>query len=381
MKKPATEPKEIPAPVGMTFCEEVKLGDDASAGISRPLFRATPGRGKPVLLVHGGSASSETFGVPNGGLVRYLVDKGFDVYALDWSASQHVTRANHVLPGFQYEKVDLDFAAECELPAAIDVILALRKKENAPVDRIGLVAHCFGAGMVAMSVARGKLAEKVDAVVLLTLGLYYEVPWDGVLKADDHLLERVRVVDPGTTYVSSHPDEPWPKVIEDAHRAWPVTLRPIAAPPTFERLSFMFGLPYLRANVDASFFDSGRLAALFGPMPLRLYQHGVQNVRRGFAAPFDAPEKAVGPASTPDPKLHHHLDLEPWTKLRQVTLITGRENALWHRDGLRHTYEHLRRALPHVRISKHLVSGYAHQDLLWGRHAADDVFGTIAQGV
>lgn len=378
MRRPS-DPKAIPTPIGMERVALVAPGFEG-AGMSRPLFRlANPG-GSPVLLIHGGSASSETFGLPDGGLARYLHRSGFDVFAFDWSASEHVSGGNHGCPGYRFDTITMDACAAFEIPAAVAKIREILGA--APERGIAIVGHCFGAGVVAMSIAAGHLEELgVDRVVLLTLGLHYEVPWDGVLKADDHLLERIRLEDPSTTFVSSHPDEPWPEVIRAAHATWPAKLRPVDAPATFERLTFMFGLPYLRANVDAELFAQNRLATLFGPMQLRLYQHGVQNVRRGFAADFDAPEVAIGPLADPSATIDAYLGLASWRRLRRVTLITGAHNALWHPDGIRNTYEHLRRALPYDSVRKLVLDRYAHQDLLWGRHAISDVFPSIARGL
>jgi hypothetical protein len=67
-----------------------------------------------------------------------------------------------------------------------------------------------------------------------------------------------------------------------------------------------------------------------------------------------------------------------------VTLITGNENQVWHRDSIDRMYEWLRRELPlshrpHVR--KHVLPLYGHQDLLWGSKAAMDVYPSIEEGL
>src|SRR5262245_57073584 len=43
-----------------------------------------------VLLLHGANNSGDSFSAPNGGLVRFLVERQFDVWTLDWRSSPHV---------------------------------------------------------------------------------------------------------------------------------------------------------------------------------------------------------------------------------------------------------------------------------------------------
>src|SRR5688500_5889983 len=45
-----------------------------------------------VLLLHGGNTNSRLYHEPNGGLVRYLVGSGCDVWTLDWRGSSLVLR-------------------------------------------------------------------------------------------------------------------------------------------------------------------------------------------------------------------------------------------------------------------------------------------------
>jgi pimeloyl-ACP methyl ester carboxylesterase len=53
--------------------------------MSQPLV-ARPGR-PTVLLVHGASASSNTFKDQDGGLLKYLQDLDTNVYTVDWRSS------------------------------------------------------------------------------------------------------------------------------------------------------------------------------------------------------------------------------------------------------------------------------------------------------
>jgi hypothetical protein len=69
---------------------------------------------------------------------------------------------------------------------------------------------------------------------------------------------------------------------------------------------------------------------------------------------------------------------------RAITLITGKENNVWHRDSLDRMYDWLRPSLPAAQrpnLTKHPLDGYAHQDLLWGKDAETDVYPLILKGL
>src|SRR5678816_592133 len=62
---------------------------ETSDGVHLNLHRyRSNAAGRPaVLLLHGASGSHLTFTHPMGGLARYLYDKGFDPWMLDWRSS------------------------------------------------------------------------------------------------------------------------------------------------------------------------------------------------------------------------------------------------------------------------------------------------------
>ncbi len=388
----------------------------ANGDVKLPLYRvAPPARRpgaerpfrKPVLLVHGGSASSRTFVTPSSAsLAEELSRRGFDVFLLDWRGSHEVTRRQGARA---YDATTMDACAEEDLPAALDAVRAVREASHEPSARepVGVVAHCFGAGVVAIALAKRALRERVDAVVLLTLGLFYEVGWDGLVKAGDHLLERVRAKDPNCTAVSSHERPAFPKPVDEAFGLWPRLLLPDASPAIYRRVAFMFGPAYHVANVPPEIHRDEELARQFGEMHLRLYQHGTQNVRRGFAAPFDAPERArvaamprraaamrkcfgaTPPTAVAEPEaaataaspIDAYLDPHAFATLERLTLITGYDNALWHRSSIDRMHDFVRRAMPSSRAVKHVMRGFAHQDLLWGRRAPEVVFPSVVDGL
>lgn len=453
----------------------------------------------PVLLLHGASAQHETFCIPRGrSLAEHLWREGYEPWLLDWRGSRVVTDALQSSGRLQQNRdvLDFDHAAREDLPAALEHIARVRDNEDEK-QKIHIVAHCMGAGVVAQAIASGTVGlNRVGRVVLLTLGLFYESPLDGKVKSQFNVLDRlwkagsVTVIDPRTP----NNEDQWPpelgEIYEGIGTGWrphPLAdFKPLCSHALCNRVSFMYGAPYRHANLvqeihgaahvrfvkgkaqpergervravvrpekgaddtadkrakplsarlanhhglgfvsevnltrgswqrgdaegtlelsgSVGKYPSGfvlraddreigecdhqvghdlpaQLKEQFGGIPLRMYLQGAQNLRRRWAGPFvdTTPGSAniqhdaewIGPAA-----------LERFLSLPAVTLITGARNQLWHRDSIDRMYEWLtsgsRTATRKVR--KHVVPGYAHQDLLWGVDAEEDVFPLIVEG-
>jgi cholesterol oxidase len=335
--------------------------------------------GKPVVLIHGASAAGDTFLVPFGkSLFDHLCDKGFDVWILDWRGSLHVTAA---APGLANGSAD-DVASQ-DIPKALEKIRAVRESEGT-AKTISVVAHCMGAACLAMAIGGGSITRAgsgVDRIVLSTIGLFYQVTWDGWAKVQDRVLERVfdeypdlETISPAVPAGSS-----WPPALEDAYRMWPRTWGPPWEDDFFRRLAFLYGQPFLVSNLHPD-VTKDVIRAQFGAVPFQFYRHGAQNALRGFAAPMDAegslpPETRNAQISTKlaetylVPKRFHDFE---------ITLLTGAGNPLWHRDSIDRMWEWLRRQQP---AKKFVLDGYGHQDLWWGRNSAADVFPLVSMAV
>jgi pimeloyl-ACP methyl ester carboxylesterase len=355
-------------------------------GLTLPLkrYRGKGGGGPPVLLLHGGSTCSDIFLVPGGGLVQYLLNRNWEVWTLDWRGSCRVVDAlpaQCIGSSSEAERAlfTLDAVATRDIPRALQ-----KMREHVDADqKIGVVGFCAGSGALSMAIARGQLRGLgVDNVVLMTLGLFYETPWDGWVKAEDFLIERVIAQDATRRGVSPH-GTPWAGHMEDAYSRWPrawLTPGASATQKMYRRLTFMFGEPYastLEPDVPPSV-----LLGMFGSLHLGLYLHLGQQVRRGFAAKFDAPDILDRSRVLSRSTWAHDHDLEPQHFYEgSVALIGGAQNRLWHRDSVDLMYEWLRSNAPtgarKSPIRKHIFPGYAHLDLLWGPRAREDVYPII----
>jgi pimeloyl-ACP methyl ester carboxylesterase len=340
--------------------------------------------GRPaVLLLHGAGANSDTFLLPRGGIARYLTARGWDVWILDWRGSQRVLAELERAPlggsiPAERRLFTLDHVAESDIPRALARIRSVIGERVS----LGVLGFCAAGSALAMSVARGALERfGVERVTLVALGLFCETPWDGWMKAEDFILERVLAEEPTLRSVDPHALR-WPAFLERAYELWPWLpdgTRPLQR--LFRRLTFMYGEPYARARIHPSLSDA-TLLELFGPLHLGLYLHAGQLVRRGYAARFDEPDivgRRLESAGT-----EHNLEGDLRSthfKNKRVTLLTGAENQLWHRDSIDRMHDWL---LAHAcfrrepRHQKHVLRDYAHLDLFLGADAETEVYPLIA---
>ena len=336
------------------------------------LFRFK-GEGPPVMLMHGASAWSGSFVVPRG---RSMVERlgahpsKPDVWLLDWRGGRNVV-ANYYDPKW-LDRFTWDAVAQTDVPAGLRAIQSLRGDSR----KIAVLGHCVGGGTLAMAVSAMQATDldRLDRIVLSTLGLFHVQPWDGLLRASDFVLERLRAQAPGTTFV--HPDQfehPWQGPLEEAFDMWPKALLPPVGVTgdMFQRLAFMFGRICIWDRLDRSLQTNKAMQDQFGAMHLTAFIQAGQFVRRGFAAPYDSPERFARGQNAPLDE--RYLRPEPWTNLAGITLVTGQENDLWHRDAIDRMGEWLAQVRGPAGFTKHALQSWGHQDLLWGRPRAGDV--------
>lgn len=391
-----------PDPYRVKQVAEYSLNID---GMKLPLRRfATPEGGEgseqpvqSVLLLHGGNTNSELFHMPRGGLVRFLADRHCDVWTLDWRTSPTLLwpllRTRGPLfgsVGAERDVFTLDHVAQTEIPEALK-----QMRTSGAVGDISVLGFCLGGGALAKAVAQGRLEGLgVGNVVLATMGLFYEVPWNGWVKSEDFILERLLSTDPKCRSIDPFNRANWPEPMRRAHRHWPEQwLGSTGSDPVdelFKNLTFCYGEPYARARLDPE-FERELDERFFGPIHIGMYLHASQMIRRGYSARFDALDVIDRTRITRASEQLVGTDLLPeHFKTKRVTAIAGSDDRLWHRDSIDLMYEWLRNEATdrgadprreRQRHKKHIVQRYGHLDLFWGKDAHHDVYPYFHSGL
>jgi cholesterol oxidase len=133
-------------------------------------LQATPATvTRPVLLIHGYSASGTTFAHPAvpGNLAQTLCEAGRDVWILDMRCSAGLPTATGDWP--------FEAMANQDIPIAIEYVSAVHTKGDREPARVDVVAHCMGAAMFSMAMlADGprheRLHHKIGRVVFSQVG-------------------------------------------------------------------------------------------------------------------------------------------------------------------------------------------------------------------
>ncbi len=347
---------------------------------------------QPVLLVHAATLGRDMFLQPDGGFVAHLLRQQeggrplFDVYTLDWRSSNRLfgptgdcLRAAAAAPDATHS-YRIDRAADEDLPAGLAAVA--RRRPGRPIH---LIAHCMGAAVAAQALASRRIGHRDDPaqpplgkLVLCTIGLFYRLGVDGWLKVADNVVAQLE--SEGVPFLSPHlvfdPERErcrWPDRFENMFEAWQASLFSHGCRTPFcDRLWFLYGGDY-RADDMMPLHDGQGQAGLpgqFGAMPIGLYRHIVENCRRGWAARWEVSPRA---------QAYELLDAEAF-RGRDITLVSGSENQVWHRDSIDRMYEWLLRTLgrrdrqlrSHVR--KRVFERYGHVDLWWSSQAPEQVF-------
>jgi pimeloyl-ACP methyl ester carboxylesterase len=360
-------------------------------------------KSRAVMILHGGNSSSLTFLLPGGGLVGHLIECGWDVWLLDYRASPYLQNQLSGMPvlGGSADKectlFTVDRVVEIDIPQALGIV-----RSHIGGAELSVLGHCVGGGAVAMAIARGNLAG-VRNIVLSTLGLFYEVPWNGWMKVEDYLIERILSSDKSCRGINPKRIDLWPKVMKDAYGDWPKAWLPYghADPRGLEQmlsaLTFMFGQPFFIDHIDPTLRDGVELLPVFGAMHLGLYWHLGQMVRRGYAARFNSADVIHSPDAIDRSRLRRsqvrqgrdpgpvdgYLSSGPRFKDKVVTLVAAAENRLWHRDSIDLMHEWLLQNASggDGAVFKQVYPGYGLQELVWGTNANKDIYPNIEKGL
>jgi Alpha/beta hydrolase family len=332
---------------------------------------------QPVLLLHAATLGRKMFIEPNGGFVKYLLDletdgaPRYDVFTLDWrSSNQLFGNWGEGGEGFTFDDYRVDRVAFDDVPAGVGAVAKVRKGRP-----LRIVAHCIGGTATAQALAAGKIGglgdPPIDHIVLSTLGLFYRQGIDGALKTSENIMRDLESSFPKEIGVSPHVafDKSglrWNALLEPMYQTWAGTVFPHPCNLEFcKRIWFLYGGDYRSTDMEAM-HTREILGRHFGALPVGLCRQLIENCQRGWAAPFSSRNN------------REYLRADPFAG-RSITLITGSENQVWHRDSIDSMYEWLGRSLRGraQRIEKRVFDDYGHVDLWWSTKAPKDVFSYV----
>jgi hypothetical protein len=308
-----------------------------------------PWRG-PVLLVHGAGVRAELFRPPlPHTLVDALLAAGWDVWLLNWRASIDLDPVPWTL----------DEAAAYDHPAAVREVVRRTGAET-----IKAVIHCQGSTSFTMAAIAGLLPE-VDTVISNAVSLHPVVPrWSAV---------KIRRIAPLVGRLTPYISPAW-GVRSEGAIARLITLGVRAAHhechnTVCRMVSFTYGtgFPALWShdNLDAATHEW--LRGEFGEVPFTFYAQMAASVTAGHLVPVSAllglPESYVAQ--------------EPQTDARFV-FLSGADNRCFLPESQRRSYAFFDRHRP-GRDALHIVPGYGHLDVFFGRTAARDTYPLILE--
>jgi pimeloyl-ACP methyl ester carboxylesterase len=320
----------------------------ADDGLGLTLIRVR-GEGEPtkgpVLLVHGAGVRAELFRPPVARtIVDALVDDGYDVWLLNWRASIDVGPVPWTL----------DDAAAYDHPAAVRYVLAQTGSE-----RMKALVHCQGSTSFCMSAVAGLLPQ-VDVIVSNAVSLHPVIPAFSRFK--------IGVLRPAMQHFTPYLNPAWgdgpDTVFSRLARGAVMATHRECDNPVCRMVSFTYGSgrPALWRHENLDDATHEWLRGEFAEVPMSFFAQMAACVAAG---------ELVSVSSRPG-LLPRYADSPPRTDAR-FALFAGAGNRCFLPESQQRTFEFLRRHRP-GKDTLHVLPGYGHLDVFFGKAAARDVF-------
>jgi alpha-beta hydrolase superfamily lysophospholipase len=337
-------------------CESVPLiaSDGTRLGLTR-VHGDLPPDAPAVLLLHGHTASSEMFLLPEiRNLVDALLDGGYEPWLLDWRGSCRLPY-NEGRTRYTYDDVAL-----YDIPEAVAVI-----RDQAGDRKLFVVAHCIGALCLSLSLTGGLVPDLAGVVA------------QGVFLTPKASAKTRLLMHVGGEFLRTR----WAHLPVDFSQ---VGLRSRYTPvfawagrgadckdPTCQILQNsawgMGGSLFEHDNLHGRTHD--RLAELFGAVPLWVLPHMRRMELAHTVMRWNASDRRYARLPVNAVDSAGQIDCP-------LLLLAGSENKIW-MDSNELCYDILSRRYPQLDVSYREIPGYGHVDPVIGRGAALDVFGHI----
>lgn len=308
-----------------------------------------PHRG-PVVLVHGAGVRAELFRPPTAHtLVDALLDEGWDVWMLNWRASIDLERNPWTLAD----------AAVHDHPAAIRHV-----RDATGASSVKAIVHCQGSTSFALAAAAGLLPD-VDTIVSNAVSLHPVIPAYSrakILWMAPWMARLTPYLSPAWAYRS---DGYFSRIVR---RAVDVT-HPECRNLVCRMVSFTYGSghPALWAHRHLDEATHRWITGEFAAVPMSFFAEMAAGVRAGALVPAGSHPELPADTATAAPRT-----------TARFALLAGEDNRCFLPESQRRTFAHLERHQP-GRHSLHVLPGYGHLDVFFGRDAWRDVHPTILE--
>jgi choline dehydrogenase-like flavoprotein len=382
---PKPKPCDLEAPAFVSVPGQVtveKLSAGGRIRLTRYPSRQSAGA-DPVLMIHGYGASGTTFALPSieMNLVRYLVERGYEVWVLD-------LRTSIGLDSSRAAQWTFEDVAYGDIPLAICAVL-----EETGRPRVNIVAHCVGAAMFCMAVLGGAIRDvsTIRAAVLSQVGPLVRLPgWNrakgyvagymkDMLQVDELNITAprsapVELIDrllnsypyPDEEWDAHHPEQPWDTVPGEAY---------------CNRAHALFGRLFEHANLNRATLSA--LGDLLGHVRVKTFRQAIYYATRGrltdtFGRNRYATYEAVARYLRFPVCLVHGLRnrvFAPQTSIDSfdyLQWVLSAPGVAAPADGS------LSRCTADHRLCLELFPGFGHQDCLIGERAHTSVYPRIA---
>jgi cholesterol oxidase len=275
----------------------------------------------PVLLAPGFGTSTFAFTLPTveTNLTEFLTRAGYDVWLLDYRASEHSYASG--------TSFTLDEIARYDFPAAVQKVLEVRRREERAAgarqltESVQVLGHCVGSGALFMSLLGGHL-KNVRSLIFSQMFTHMDQPLLNRAKAHLRIGDFVRFIGAWPTI---NPDfdtrSPWVhQVLDRILRFYPTSER--CRNPVCRRILLLYGPVNRHAELNAPTHDA--MHEMFNRANLGTFRHLSRQIRKGRLVDRTGRDK--------------YLELLPAHAKKRlripITLMQGERNGIFRPRGL-----------------------------------------------
>lgn len=319
-------------------------------GVQLLLTRYNGGKKGPLLMVHGFSGNRLTFAIDtiDTNMAEYFYAYGYDVWLFDY-------RLSNFLPSSKGQHT-VDEIARYDYPAAIEKIRSVTGAQQ-----VDVMAHCVGSISLFMAMLNGLQGVRSIVSAQIASDFYpaTQVGW----KAGLHIPQLLDSLGIHSLTAYADANENWEEKLYDKFlNLYAVPIAGYCNSPTCKRMTFMFGPLYEHSQLNDATHTA--MIEMFSIANMRTYEQLTAMIRAHQlqdAAGNDVYMPYLERLAVP------------------ITFIHGEKNALFEPKSTLTTYNRLREKNGDQLYQHFIIPGYGHNDCMYGKNTATEVFPHILQ--